>query len=90
MDTPLQDLSDDEIVADMFRLARTGEHYRIESLLAAAQALYPDEPAERIRSCAKQLAKILWNADYQGMCAEYSRHKRSRRRDELQQQETHG
>lgn len=73
MTTPVEDI---EIVADLFRLARSGKFTRLEPLLEEAQGLYPAEPAERIRACARQLGEILWDADYQGDRAEFMRRRR--------------
>lgn len=69
-------VSDDVIVADLFRLARTGRFKRLESLLKEAEGLYPAEPAERIKACVKRLGEVLWDADYQGYRTEYRQHRR--------------
>lgn len=63
-DTP--GVSDLEIVADLFRLARSGRFRRVNPLLKEAQAMYPQEPAERISKCLGQLADTFRATDYGG------------------------
>lgn len=65
---------DEEIVADLFRLARSGRFRRVGPLLLEAQSMYPAEPAERIRDCLRQLGRKLYETDYQGYASD-SRYK---------------
>jgi len=68
-------ISDDEIVAGIFRLAKSGRFHHVEPLLQEAESMYPSEPGERIKACLKRLGEILWDADYQGFATEF-RHQR--------------
>lgn len=70
-------ISDDEIVADLFRLARSERFKQVGPLLKAAEAMYPAEPPLRIKSCLKTLAGLLWDTDHGGYAAEYKRHRRT-------------
>ncbi|HBO2935046.1 TPA: hypothetical protein L4R50_000040 [Pseudomonas aeruginosa] len=75
-----QRISDDEIVADLFRLARSGRYLKAEPLLAAGASLYPNEPQERIKKCLRLLAERLWDTDHGGYATDYRlqrRHPRS-------------
>jgi hypothetical protein len=69
-------VSDEEIVADLFRLARSGRFVEAKPLLAAGALMYPNEPKERVRECMRQLSKILWDADHGGYATEYKRQRR--------------
>lgn len=73
---PSTQLSDDEITADLFRLARSGRFKHLAPLLEKAEKLYPEESRERIKACMKRLGEILWEADYQGYRSEYHLHRR--------------
>ncbi|HBP1602275.1 TPA: hypothetical protein L5U90_003378 [Pseudomonas aeruginosa] len=76
----LELVSDDEIVADLFRLARSGRYLKAEPLLAAGASLYPNEPQERIKKCLRLLAERLWDTDHGGYATDYRlqrRHPRS-------------
>tara|TARA_R110002124_G_scaffold128157_9_gene288599 strand:+ start:8525 stop:8761 length:237 start_codon:yes stop_codon:yes gene_type:complete len=64
------EVSDSEIVADLFRLARSGQIHAVPELIEAAKQYLPCETEERIKSCIKQLANILWDCDYQGYQSE--------------------
>lgn len=64
-------VSDEEIVADLFRLARSGRFLRAAPLLAAGEQLYPTEPKERLRECLCRLGHMLLDADCGGYVAEY-------------------
>lgn len=68
-------VSDDEIIADLFRLARTGRFRKVAPLLEEAKSMYPAEPMERITACVKRLGEILWDTDHGGYAAEYKRHR---------------
>lgn len=59
-------VSDLEIVADLFRLARSGRFRKIEPLLKEAAAMYPLEPVNRIKECLGQLADIFRATDHGG------------------------
>lgn len=59
-------VSDLEIVADLFRLGLSGRYRKVSTLLKEAQALYPQEPAERINKCLGQLADTFRATDYAG------------------------
>lgn len=72
-------LSDDEIVANLFRLARTGCYLKVEPLMEEAQQMYPTEPVERIKACMKRLAEILWDNDHGGYASEYKRQRTTKR-----------
>lgn len=50
-------ISDIEIMAGLFRLARRGRFVSLEMLLRAGEECYPEESPERIRACPKQLGK---------------------------------
>jgi len=63
--------SDEEIVADLFRLARTGRFKRVAPLLREAESMYPAEPADRIEHCLRRLGQIFWETDYQGFATDY-------------------
>ncbi|WP_213664149.1 hypothetical protein [Stutzerimonas stutzeri] len=69
-------VSDEEIVADLFRLARSGRFREAKALLAAGEQMYPNEPKERLRDCLRRLSKILWDADHGGYATEYKRQRR--------------
>lgn len=62
---------DMEIIADLFRLARTGRFKRVATLLREAEKLYPAEPAERIKDCLRRLGEIFLENDYQGFATDY-------------------
>lgn len=74
-------VSDDEIVADLFRLARTGRFRRAEPLLREAESMYPAEPQERIKSCLIRLGEILWDTDHGGYATEYKMQRRTKTSD---------
>ena len=76
-------VSDDEIVADLFRLARTGRYLKVEPLLEEAMRMYPAEPFERIKACLKRLAGILWDNDHGGYATEYRRQRSTKRSSHL-------
>ncbi len=69
-------VSDEEIVADLFRLARSGRFLEAKPLLAAGEQMYPNEPKERVIECLRRLSKILWDADHGGYATEYKRQRR--------------
>lgn len=68
--------SDEEIVADLFRLARTERFTKLAPLLKEAEAMYPSEPPERIRTCLTRLGEILWKTDHGCYATEYKHHRR--------------
>lgn len=68
--------SDEEIVADFFRLARTGRFTRAAELLTEGEALYSTVPPERLKSCLRRLGEMLWDSDYVGYATEYMQHRR--------------
>ncbi|ELQ8317726.1 hypothetical protein B382_19175 [Stutzerimonas stutzeri B1SMN1] len=78
-----QPVSDDEIVADLFRLARTGRYHTAEPLMEEAGRMYPSEPSERIKACLKRLAGILWDNDHGGCATEYKRQRTTKRGSQL-------
>lgn len=53
-------VSDEEIVADLFRLARTGRFKKVAPLLREAESMYLTEPSERIKTCMKRLGYRPW------------------------------
>jgi hypothetical protein len=69
-------VSDEEIVADLFRLARTERFKKVAPLLKEAEAMYPSEPPERIKACLKLLGGMLWDTDHGGYATEYKQHRR--------------
>lgn len=71
-------VSDDEIMADLFRLARTERFRTVAPLLSEAGAMYPLESPERIHACLKQLGEKLWDTDHGGYATEYKQHRRSK------------
>jgi hypothetical protein len=56
---PSEQISDDMIVADLFRLARSGRFRKAAPLARAANAMYPTETPARIKSCLFRLGEIL-------------------------------
>lgn len=60
------DVSDLEIVADLFRLARSGRFRKVEPLMQEALAMHPLESLERIKKCLGQLAYTFRATDYGG------------------------
>lgn len=70
------EVSDDEIVADLFRLAKSGRFKRLVPLLKEAEEQYPAETPGRIKACMRRLGEALWAADYQGYRSEYHLHRR--------------
>lgn len=76
-------VSDDEIIADLFRLARTGRYHSAEPLLDEAGRMYPAEPVGRIKACLKRLAEILWDTDHGGCASEYKRQRTTKRGSQL-------
>jgi len=87
--TTVSQISDDEMVADLFRLARTGKFKHLEPLAKEAESLFPTEPAERINACLRRLGEILWEADYQGYRTEYLQHRRPKAKGILRRSESH-
>ena len=73
-------VSDDEIVADLFRLARSGQFRQAAPLQEAGESMYPNEPKDRIHNCMRRLGEILWDADYCGYATEFKPHRRRPRR----------
>ncbi len=71
MDTENPALTDDEIVAELLQLARSGRYLRLRPLLEEVKRAHPQEPAERIDACARKLAELLWERDYMGFATEY-------------------
>lgn len=65
-------MTDDEIIAGLFRLARSGRFLRAAPLLAAGEQLYPAEPKERLRECLCRLGHMLWDAGCGGYVAEHN------------------
>ncbi len=53
------EVADDIIIAELFRLARSGRHMRVATLRTEAAALFPEVPDERIQDCLKRLARML-------------------------------
>ena len=82
-------ISDEEITADLFRLARSGRFKRLAPLLKEAEELYPNEPSVRIKECMKRLGEILWEADYQGCRREFHLHRRPKAQGLLRQSTPH-
>lgn len=75
IDKPVE-FTDEEIVADLFRLARSGRFRKVEPLQQEAEALYPLESPARIKTCMKRLAEILWESDHGGYATEYMNQRR--------------
>ncbi len=71
LNTSASVVSDDEIVADLFRLARTEQFRRASDLLAAGQSMHPKESEDRIKSCMQRLGDILWDTDHGDYATEY-------------------
>lgn len=63
--------TDDEIVAELFQLARSGRYCRLRPLLEEVKRAHPQEPAERIDACAQKLGELLYERDYMGFATEY-------------------
>lgn len=63
--------TDDEIVAELLQLARSGRFRRLRPLLEEVKRAHPQEPAERIDACAQKLGELLWERDYMGFATEY-------------------
>lgn len=73
-------VSDDEIVADLFRLARTERFSKASELLEAGMAMHPNETGERMKDCLQQLGNILWDTDHGGFATQYKIHGKRKRR----------
>lgn len=56
-------VTDDEIIAEAFRLARSGRFRRADPLKAEVMRLFPAEPESRIRNCLGMLCKRLIDAE---------------------------
>lgn len=72
-------VSDEEIIADLFRLARSGRFLEAKPLLAAGEQMYPNEPKERVRDCLRRLSINLWDTDHGGYATEYKHQHRNPR-----------
>lgn len=67
---------DDEIVAELFQLARTGRFLCAAELLEEAARRHPRVPRERLDQGLRDLGQRLWACDYQGWRTEYLRQRR--------------
>jgi len=80
MQTQAVAISDDDILAEVFRLARTGNFLRLEPLLEEAERVLPDIEPSRLKVCLRKLASRLWDSDYMGYTTEYLRSQTKSRR----------
>lgn len=75
-------LCDEEIVAELFQIARTGQFVTKEALLEQASLQFPGESRARLESCSRKLGQILMNANYNNYADEWNkpgRHRTSRK-----------
>jgi len=56
---PSEHICDDMIIADLYRLARSGCFRKAAPLARAAKAMYPTETPTRIKTCLIRLGEIL-------------------------------
>lgn len=74
-----EELSDDQIIVELFRMARSGRFKRVAALKEAALEMLEPVTAERIDTCMVKLANILYENDYQGYASDYRYSTRRRR-----------
>lgn len=60
----------DAIVADLFRLARTGRYLAVDTLLDAAEDLHPNVLRCELELGCRMLRRVLWDNDYYGFRSE--------------------
>lgn len=76
-------LEDVEIVANLYRLAGTGNIHCVDELKSHAQDLMPEVGAEQFARAMRELATRLWDSNHRGFRDEYLHgrgHGRGRRR----------
>lgn len=64
-------LTDIEIVAELFQIARTGLFHTKEALMEQAALQFPDESPERLKDCSRQLGERLKESNYNEHADEY-------------------
>lgn len=65
------ELSDDQIIMELFRMARSGRFRQVAPLKEAALEMLKPISAQRIDICLANLADILYENDYQGYASDY-------------------
>jgi hypothetical protein len=78
--TPIEEISDEEIQAYLVRLARSEAYKTMPEWLAATQKYYPTVSKERIHACAMQLRERFQKSDHGGYWTDYLNQQRRRRR----------
>ncbi|MGE8065214.1 hypothetical protein [Pseudomonas sp. NPDC089569] len=66
-------LEDVEVVANLFRLSRTGAIQTVDDLKAQARALMPGVGSEQLTRALRGLATKLWETNHGGFRNEYRR-----------------
>ncbi|WP_408601765.1 hypothetical protein [Pseudomonas sp. PLMAX] len=54
------------IVAELFRMARSGRYKKLKVMLADAPNFIPDTSDEQLQRCAKHLGNILFDSNHGG------------------------
>lgn len=54
------------IVAELFRMARSGRYKKLKVMLADAPNFIPDTSDEQLNRCAKHLSDILFDSNHGG------------------------
>lgn len=73
------ELSDDQIIMELFRMARSGRFRQVAPLKEAALEMLKPISAQRIDICLAKLADILYENDYQGYASDYRYSMRNRK-----------
>lgn len=75
-----QNIPDEDItiVAELFRMARSGRYRKLNVMLADAPNFIPDTSAEQIKRCAKHLGNILFDSNHGGYGDEILRSNRAK------------
>ncbi len=64
-------LEDVEVVANLYRLSRTGAIHTVDDLKSQASALMPGVGAEQLTRAMRGLATKLWDSNHGGFRNEY-------------------
>ncbi|WP_122530851.1 hypothetical protein [Pseudomonas viridiflava] len=80
-----EDISDMEVVAHLFVLARSERYRQLKPMFEQALLDFPQLTRERMLSCCDQLGTRLVESDYQGMGAEAKRKLTKRQLEEKKQ-----
>ncbi|MHC5194680.1 hypothetical protein ACYSUW_13095 [Pseudomonas frederiksbergensis] len=76
----MDSLEDVEVVANLFRLSRTGAIHTVDDLKAQARVLMPGVGAEQLSRALRGLATKLWDSNHGGFRNEYRRSRERMRR----------